>query len=130
MNSAYALLQKTILTLNYHHFRSDACIIPNFLVFLYYELRSANIKLLEFLRIFFQFGFCLTGKVPIIGVGGVRNGMDAYEKIRAGASLVQLYTALIYEGPPLVDTINRQLSYFLRRDQFSNVSKAIGADHR
>lgn len=70
------------------------------------------------------------GKVPIIGVGGVRNGMDAYEKIRAGASLVQLYTAMVYEGPPLVDTIKRQLAFLLKRDQFSNVSQAVGVDHR
>ena len=63
-------------------------------------------------------------------MGGIRNGLDAYEKIRAGASLVQVYTALIYEGPPLVDTIKRQLTFLLKRDQFSNVSEAVGTAHR
>ena len=68
------------------------------------------------------------GKVPIIGVGGVRDGLDAYEKIRAGASLVQLYTALVYEGPPLVEKIKKQLTYLLKRDQFSQLSEAVGYD--
>ena len=58
---------------------------------------------------------CLsTGNLPIIGVGGISSGKDAYEKIRAGASLVQLYTALIYEGPPLVKRIKRELTQLLR----------------
>jgi len=56
--------------------------------------------------------------------------MDAYEKICAGASLIQIYTSLIYEGPPIVDTINKQLTFLLQRDDFSNVSEAVGAAHR
>lgn len=54
------------------------------------------------------------GAIPIIGVGGVSSGRDAYDKITAGASLVQLYTALVYEGPPLVERIKRELVELLK----------------
>lgn len=54
------------------------------------------------------------GRVPIIGVGGVSSGQDALEKIRAGASLVQLYTALTYRGPPLVGRVKRELEALLK----------------
>jgi len=70
------------------------------------------------------------GRVPLIGVGGVGGAADAYAKIRAGASLVQLYTALIYQGPGLVAEITAGLAALLRRDGFSHVSEAVGADHR
>lgn len=70
------------------------------------------------------------GALPLVGVGGVASGTDAYAKIRAGASLVQLYTALVYEGPGLVGAIKRDLAALLRRDGFSSVAAAIGADHR
>uniref|UniRef100_H2ZBR5 Dihydroorotate dehydrogenase (quinone), mitochondrial n=1 Tax=Ciona savignyi TaxID=51511 RepID=H2ZBR5_CIOSA len=70
------------------------------------------------------------GKVPIVGVGGIWNGKDAYEKIRAGASLVQIYTSLIYEGPPVVNKIKRELNELLEINGFSNVSDAIGVDHK
>ncbi len=53
------------------------------------------------------------GKIPIIGVGGVASGRDAYNKIAAGASLIQLYTALSYEGPPIVPRIKRELANIL-----------------
>ncbi|VDN50248.1 unnamed protein product [Dracunculus medinensis] len=69
------------------------------------------------------------GKIPIIGCGGVSSGKDAYEKIRAGASLVQLYTSIIYEGFPVIGKIKRELVDLLRQDGFKNVSEAIGADH-
>ncbi len=68
------------------------------------------------------------GKLPIIGVGGISSGADAYQKIRAGASLVQLYTALVYHGPGLVQRIKRELAELLTRDGFASVSAAIGAD--
>lgn len=68
------------------------------------------------------------GKIPIIGVGGVASGQDAYDKIRAGASLVQLYSALVYQGPPVVKRIKRELGELLIRDSFSSVSEAVGAD--
>jgi dihydroorotate dehydrogenase len=70
------------------------------------------------------------GKLPIIGVGGVASGADAYAKIRAGASLVQLYSALVFEGPGLVRRIKNELAALLTRDGFASVAVAVGADHR
>lgn len=70
------------------------------------------------------------GKVPLVGCGGVSSGADAYAKIRAGASLVELYTALAYEGPALVPRVKAELAELLRRDGFSSVGEAVGADHR
>jgi dihydroorotate dehydrogenase len=72
----------------------------------------------------------LEQRLPLIGVGGVASGADAYAKIRAGASLVQLYTALIYEGPALVGRIKRDLAKLLAKDGFASVSEAVGADHK
>jgi dihydroorotate dehydrogenase len=66
--------------------------------------------------------------VPVVGVGGVSSAADAYRKIRAGASLVQLYTGLIYEGPSLAREINRGLLDLLERDGFDHVSEAVGVD--
>lgn len=75
--------------------------------------------------------FLLTkGQVPIIGVGGVFTGKDAYDKIKAGASLIQLYTALIYKGPPVVKEIKKELKVLLQADGFSNIQEAVGADHK
>ncbi len=68
------------------------------------------------------------GKVAIIGVGGIANAEQAYEKIRAGASLVQLYTGMVYEGPGLIKKINKGLIELLERDGFESISQAIGAD--
>jgi dihydroorotate dehydrogenase len=70
------------------------------------------------------------GKIPIIGCGGVASGGDAYAQIRAGASLVQLYSALVFHGPELVRIIKRDLAQRLREDGFKSVSDAVGADHR
>jgi dihydroorotate dehydrogenase len=67
------------------------------------------------------------GRVPLIGVGGVASGADAYAKIQAGASLVELYTALVYEGPGLVRRIKAELAALLRRDGFANVAAAVGS---
>jgi dihydroorotate dehydrogenase len=67
-------------------------------------------------------------KLPLVGVGGISSGADAYGKIRAGASLVQLYSALALEGPSLIGRIARDLSACLARDGFANVSEAVGAD--
>ncbi|BDA46726.1 Dihydroorotate dehydrogenase (quinone), mitochondrial [Coccomyxa sp. Obi] len=69
------------------------------------------------------------GKLPIIGVGGVSSGADAYDKIRAGASLVELYTGLVYEGPALLRRMKLELNALLQRDGFANVQEAVGADH-
>lgn len=66
--------------------------------------------------------------VTLVGVGGISSGADAYAKIRAGASLVQLYTALVYQGPGLVTRIKRELAALLARDGFAHVADAVGAD--
>ena len=70
------------------------------------------------------------GEIPIIGCGGVVSGADAYVKIRAGASLVQLYSALVFHGPELVARIKRELAACLHADGFTSVAGAVGADHR
>ncbi len=70
------------------------------------------------------------GRIPLIGVGGIGSGADAYAKIRAGASLVQLYTALVYEGPGLIGRIKRDLAPLLRADGFASIAEAVGVDHR
>ena len=69
------------------------------------------------------------GKIPIIGCGGVASGGDAYARIRAGASLVQLYSALVFHGPQLVLRIKRELAACLRADGFTSVAEAVGVDH-
>ncbi len=68
------------------------------------------------------------GQVPLIGVGGICSGADAYAKIRAGASLIQIYSGLVFEGPALVGRIKRELAIFLKRDGFSRLADAVGAD--
>jgi dihydroorotate dehydrogenase len=70
------------------------------------------------------------GRLPLVGVGGIVSGADAYAKIRAGASLVQLYSALVYEGPGLVRRLQRDLADLLRADGFATLADAVGADHR
>jgi dihydroorotate dehydrogenase len=69
------------------------------------------------------------GKLPIIGLGGVSGPQDAYEKIRAGASLVQLYSALVFCGPDVVREINTGLLQLLKQDGFTRIAQATGADH-
>jgi len=66
------------------------------------------------------------GKIPLIGSGGIASAEDAYAKIKAGASLVQLYTALVYQGFGLVREINEGLAELLERDGFMNVREAVG----
>ncbi len=68
------------------------------------------------------------GELPIIGVGGVDSAGAAYEKIRAGASLVELYTGFVYEGPSTAKQINQGLVALLERDGFSSIEDAVGAD--
>ena len=69
------------------------------------------------------------GRLPLIGVGGVANAENAYAKIRAGASLVQLYTALVFGGPTLAGEIKTGLAALLHRDGFAAVAEAVGVDH-
>ena len=70
------------------------------------------------------------GKLPLVGCGGVSSANDAYAKIRAGAALVQLYTALVFQGPRLPARIARELAALLKRDGFRNVADAVAADLR
>ena len=67
------------------------------------------------------------GRLALIGVGGIGSGADAYAKIRAGASAVQLYSALVFEGPGLVPRIRRDLAARLKADGFASVAEAVGA---
>ena len=67
------------------------------------------------------------GALPLIAVGGIASGADAYARIRAGASAVQLYSALVYAGPGLVQRIKTELAALLRRDGFASIAAAIGA---
>jgi dihydroorotate dehydrogenase len=68
------------------------------------------------------------GAIPLIGVGGIGTAQDAYARIRAGASLVQIYSALVYEGPGLAKRINAGLVKLLNRDGFAHIGEAIGVD--
>lgn len=68
------------------------------------------------------------GSIPLIGVGGISNGRDAYIKIRNGASLVQIYSILIYEGFHVIPAINKELVTLLERDGLSHISEAVGID--
>ena len=68
------------------------------------------------------------GAIPLIGVGGLASAEDAWQRIRAGASLVQLYSALVYEGPGLARRINRGLVNLMDRDGFSSVAEAVGSE--
>lgn len=65
-------------------------------------------------------------QIPLIGVGGIANAEDAYERIRAGAALVQLYTAMIYEGPTMARAMSCGLARLLKRDGFASVTDAVG----
>lgn len=86
-------------------------------------LPLANAALADFYRL-------THGQLPLIGVGGIASAEDAYAKIRSGASLVQLYTALVYDGFGLVDKIVSGLSALLNKDGFSHVAQAVGRDVR
>jgi dihydroorotate dehydrogenase len=72
----------------------------------------------------------IQGRLPIIGVGGVSSGEEAYAKIRAGASLVQLYSALVFHGPELVRRVKAELLQCLERDGLKSIGEAVGIDHR
>ncbi len=66
------------------------------------------------------------GKIPIIGVGGISSGRDAYDKIKAGASLLQLYSALVFKGPTVAHSINEELLMLLKADGHGNIGEAVG----
>lgn len=68
------------------------------------------------------------GEIPLIGVGGIANADDAWERIRAGASLIQLYTAMVYEGPGIARRIARGLAQRLKREGLSNIAELVGME--
>jgi dihydroorotate dehydrogenase len=68
------------------------------------------------------------GQIPLIGVGGIASADDAWERIRAGASLVQLYTAMVYQGPGIARRIARRLARRLERGGFASIAEAVGSE--
>ena len=68
------------------------------------------------------------GALPLVGVGGIAAAEDAWQRIRAGASLVQLYTAMVYEGPGIARRIVHGLETLMRRDGFGSVAEAVGSE--
>ena len=73
-----------------------------------------------------KFYILTNGKVPLIGVGGISSGKDVYEKILNGASLVQMYTALVYYGPGIIKKIKDELIFLLKKDKYKSISSAVG----
>jgi len=68
------------------------------------------------------------GALPLVGVGGTTSAEDAWQRIRAGASLVQLYSAMVYEGPGIARRIVRGLEALMRRDGFTTIAEAVGSE--
>ncbi len=66
--------------------------------------------------------------MPLIGVGGIASAEDAWARIRAGASLVQLYSAMVYEGPGIARKIARGLERLMRQDGFASIAEAVGSE--
>jgi dihydroorotate dehydrogenase len=81
-------------------------------------------------RILGEFFKATNGKLPLIGVGGIASGADAYQKIKMGASLVQLYSCMVFEGPNLVQEIQKDILLRMKADGFTRISEAVGAFHR
>ena len=90
-------------------------------------LSGAPLKALALQRLK-DFRAASAGALPLIAAGGIENGVDAYARIRAGASLVQLYTALVYQGPGAARAICGELRSLLIRDGFATLAEAVGAD--
>ncbi|HEX8512791.1 MAG TPA: dihydroorotate dehydrogenase (quinone), partial [Allosphingosinicella sp.] len=89
-------------------------------------LSGAPLKALALQRLR-DFRAATGGALPLIAVGGIENGADAYGRIRAGASLIQLYTALVYQGPGVARAITAELRGLLKRDGFATLADAVGA---
>jgi dihydroorotate dehydrogenase len=90
-------------------------------------LSGAPLKTLAAARLQ-EFAQAAAGRLALIGAGGIASGEDAYARIRAGAGAVQLYSALVFEGPGLVARIKRELAQCLRRDGFTHLKEAVGQD--
>lgn len=70
------------------------------------------------------------GRIPIIGVGGISSGIDAFEKLEAGASYLQLYTSFIYHGPPRITRIKQELCQILKARGFKSVNEVVGSNYK
>ena len=81
-------------------------------------------------KLFQAIGKELYGKTILISVGGIESAEDAYRRIKAGATLIQVYSMLIYNGPKMIKEINEGLIKLLKADGYSNISEAIGADYK
>ncbi len=79
-------------------------------------------------KILRQFYRLTDGKIPLIGIGGISTGYDAYVKIKAGASLTQLYTGMVYHGPGIAARINAELAQLLQADGYKTLSEAVGVE--
>ena len=90
-------------------------------------LSGAPIKALALQRLR-DFRKATGGAMPLIGIGGIATAEDAWERIRAGASLVQLYSAMVYEGPGIAAKIVRRLPALMERDGFSSIAEAVGSE--
>lgn len=77
-----------------------------------------------------KFRLASAGEIPLIGVGGIANANDAWDRIRAGASLIQLYSAMVYEGPGIAARINRAIADRLKREGYSSIAQAVGDGRR
>ena len=77
-----------------------------------------------------QFYTITKGQLPIIASGGIFSGDDAFAKICAGASLVQIHSAILFEGPGIGNKINKRLAYLLKTKGFKDVSEAVGSKFR
>src|SRR5205085_12311875 len=88
-------------------------------------LSGAPLKALALQRLR-DFRAATGGQLPLIAAGGIASGADAWARIKAGASLVQLYSALVYRGPSLARRINRELKDLLARAGFATVAEAVG----
>ncbi|KAM7360149.1 dihydroorotate dehydrogenase 2 [Cochliomyia hominivorax] len=87
-------------------------------------LRSKSTELIA------QMYYQTSGKIPIVGVGGISTGEDAYEKIEAGASYLQLYTSFIYHGPPIVKRVKAELAEILKAKNYKSISEAVGSNYK
>ncbi|WP_066559219.1 quinone-dependent dihydroorotate dehydrogenase [Croceicoccus bisphenolivorans] len=90
-------------------------------------LSGAPIKAMS-LRRLREFRDATGGAIPLIGIGGITTAEDAWERIRAGASLIQLYSAMVYEGPGIAAKILRGLPELMARDGFSSIAEAVGSE--
>ena len=77
-------------------------------------------------KIIQKFFIQLGHNIPIIGAGGVSDGQTALEKIKSGASLLQLYTSMVYNGPFVARKINKELSCLIKKEGYENISDAVG----